>query len=71
MAGHEYLFGADVGPRRMFVFVRDCGRCRECGIYTGEENGHMDHIVGGHTKERCSCLHNLRWLCASCHVKKT
>jgi hypothetical protein len=69
LAGHDYLFGRDVEPRRREVFERECGRCWNCGAYYGWDYGHLEHIQGGYGPQRCWCAHNLRWGCPKCHMK--
>ena len=67
--GHEYLFGEDKGDRRLDVYVREKGKCQECGRPAGWCEGHMHHIKGG-LVGRNDDLANLAWLCFECHMRK-
>lgn len=71
LAGHVYLFGIDASLRRLEIFERDLGCCQiqgeNClGPFVGWD-GHLHHIKGGNTDDRCWCPHNLQWTCANCH----
>jgi len=70
-AGHEYLFGIDASNRRSEIYERDKGECQlklsvMCDPSPGW-SGHMHHIKGGNTDDRCWCPHNLEWACGVCH----
>lgn len=71
-AGHEYLFGEDVGPRRHAVYERDEGLCQRCGLPAPEFgpdmiHGEMHHVKGGNGPQRNHDMTNLEWLCFPCH----
>lgn len=55
--------------QRLAVFIRDSGKCAECGKKCDEKDFHVDHIKahsrGGKTK-----LSNARLSCVSCNLKK-
>lgn len=68
-SGHEFLFGDDVRNRRQEIYDRDKGLCQGCGGRVNWIDGHMHHIKGG-LVGRCSCMHNLAWLCGACHQKE-
>ena len=70
-SGHEYLFGDDARAARSRTFFHSAGMCQGCDIphYIGLR-GHMDHINGGNTDDRCWCKHNLRWVCPEFHRLK-
>lgn len=65
--GHEFLFGEDVRERRQQLYQKTGGRCEKCDWFTGWAAGHMHHKQGG-LVGRCTCMHNLEWLCAECHL---
>jgi len=65
-SGHAYLFGNDVTMRRHEVYERDLGKCQDCGKRALWDEGEMNHIQGG-LVGRCTCMHNLEWLCKPCH----
>jgi hypothetical protein len=72
-AGHEFLFGDDVRQRRAEIFERDKGLCqlkvsKDCIRYPGWY-GHLHHIKGGNTDDRCWDKENLLWVCRHCHVE--
>ena len=66
----DYLRGDDARLRRMDVFVRDHGRCQNCGAWYGWEWGEMHHLKGGLGLDRCWCMENLAWSCPQCHRSK-
>ena len=73
-AGHEYLFGDDARQRRAEIFERDKGQCqirksRKCWSEPGWY-GHLHHLKGGNTDDRCWCPHNLQWACGPCHLEE-
>src|SRR5277367_2720927 len=85
IAGHQYLRGKDRSALRHAVFDFFKGKCCICGRATGEDNGDMEHEVGGRPLARCDCFHtrlangvhhtNVRWICgmfglSPCHRKK-
>lgn len=65
--GHEFLFGNDVTNRRMEVYEDAQGHCQGCCLLTSWNAGHMHHKQGG-LVGRCTCKHNLEWLCIKCHL---
>jgi 5-methylcytosine-specific restriction endonuclease McrA len=66
---HDLLYGKDVGARRAEVFLRDDGRCRDCGAKASWEEGEMHHLEN-QAGSRCDDLHNLAWSCSDCHKKR-
>ena len=64
---HEFLFGDDVKNRRIEIYDRAKGMCEECGVRVYWYEGHMHHKHGG-LVGRCTCMHNLAWLCPNCHL---
>lgn len=66
--GHEYLYGKDKAKRYREFVESSSPYCANCGRIS-YDNGEMDHIQGG-LVGRCDCLHNLQWLCKSCHRAK-
>jgi hypothetical protein len=57
--GHQYLFGDDVTQRRSEIYERDKGMCqlrisKRCIAYPGW-HGHLHHVEGGNTDDRCWC----------------
>jgi hypothetical protein len=70
--GHVYLHGKDVEIVRLRIYERDNGICQlrlpGCkGRADWDYGGEMHHIKGGLGLQRCSCDHNLQWVCFSCH----
>jgi hypothetical protein len=68
--GHQYVFGQDAAIVRAVVANLSHFKCNVCFKYVGGDEGHLDHIRGGNTDDRCWCGHNLQWLCRACHRAK-
>ena len=66
LKGDAYLFGKDMSEARHFVFVRDKGRCQECGMWIGEDYGEVHHKVP-RGKGGSDNIGNLEWSCRKCH----
>lgn len=68
-AGHCYLFGDDARQRRADVYESARGHCQGCETphFVGWSEGHLHHVKGGNTDDRCWCWHNLAWVCPEYH----
>jgi len=61
-----YLYGQDMSIQRHEVFVRDKGRCQECGMWIGEDYGEVHHKLP-RGKGGSDNADNLEWSCRKCH----
>lgn len=64
--GRLSLKGKDMSEQRHRVFLRDQGRCQNCGAWVGEDYGEMHHIIH-RGKGGSDDIENLSWSCRKCH----